>query len=133
MLRSYSTNIVHLGGTGAGQLAKLCNNALLMLNQAAIADILDLAERAGAEPGTAVEAMRLGSGNSAALGLFGTMITAATVDHLSAVETLDMDLFESAMRKVSVDAAAVTARRLSGAQRLHRVIDQLTSVDPTGD
>lgn len=38
--RSFARHVVHLGGTGSGQLAKLFNNTLLMMNQASIADIL---------------------------------------------------------------------------------------------
>lgn len=125
VLRTFATNIVRLGDAGAGQLAKLFNNALLMMNQASIADILDLAADAGADPVRLVEALKLGSANSAALGLFNTMITADTVDHLSAVQTFDMEIFDHALRESDADPAQVTARGLSGANRLRRVIDQL--------
>lgn len=40
---SFSHHIVRFGGTGAGQTAMLVNNALLTMNQASIAEIVDLA------------------------------------------------------------------------------------------
>ena len=116
---------VRLGGTGTGQMAKLFNNALLMLNQAAIADILDLAAQAGLNAGDLVDALRLGSADSRALRLMNTMVNRETVDHLAEVEALDMKLFDQAMRDAGVAAAETTARGLAGADRLHTVIDRL--------
>lgn len=125
VFRSFASNIVHVGGAGAGQMAKLFNNALLMLNQAAIADILELAARVGLYAPDLVDALRLGSADSRALQLMNTMVTPDTVDHLSAVEALDMELFDQAMHDAGIDAPATTARGLSGARRLPDVIDRL--------
>jgi 3-hydroxyisobutyrate dehydrogenase-like beta-hydroxyacid dehydrogenase len=125
VFRSFATNVVHVGTTGAGQLVKLFNNALLMLNQAAIADILDLGTRAGLHAQDLVDALRLGSADSRALRLMNTMITPDTVDHLSAVEALDMELFDQAMRDDGIDAATATRRGLAGALRLPEVIERL--------
>lgn len=125
VFQSFATNIVHVGGTGAGQMAKLCNNALLMLNQAAIADILDLATQTGMNAPDLVGALRLGSADSRALRLMNTMVNPDTVDHLSAVEALDMELFDQAMRDAHIPADAVTARGLAGARRLPEVIGRL--------
>jgi len=47
---SFATHVVHLGDSGAGQMAKLVNNALLMINQASITDILTLTVSAGPDP-----------------------------------------------------------------------------------
>lgn len=116
---------MHVGGTGAGQVAKLFNNALLMLNQAAIAGILELAAQSGLRAPDLVDALRLGSADSRALRLMNTMVNLDTVDHLSSVEALDMELFDRAMRDAGVDAGATTARGLSGAGRLPDVIDRL--------
>lgn len=93
-----------------------------MLNQAAIADILQLATFAGLSAPGVVEALRLGSANSRALELLNTMITADTVDHLASVEAFDAELFDRAMRDADLDAEAVTSRALTGAARLHEVI-----------
>jgi 3-hydroxyisobutyrate dehydrogenase-like beta-hydroxyacid dehydrogenase len=112
---SFSRHVAYLGGAGAGQTAKLLNNALLMLNQASIAEILDLAAGLELEPARLVEVLRLGSANSDALGHFGSFITTENVGHLSSVEALDMELFATAMRDAGVDAGAITARGLAGA------------------
>jgi 3-hydroxyisobutyrate dehydrogenase-like beta-hydroxyacid dehydrogenase len=122
---SFAAHVVHLGGGGTGQMAKLFNNALLMLNQAAIADVLDLAAQAGLHAGDLVDALRLGSADSRALRLMNTMVNLDTVDHLAKVEALDMELFDQAMRDAGVTAAETTARGLSGADRLRTVIDRL--------
>ena len=125
VFRSFSTHVVHSGATGAGQLAKLFNNTLLMLNQAGIADVVELATQAGMDPGALIEGLKLGSANSAALTLLNTMITTETVGHLSEVEALDMRLFEQAMQQAGVPAAETTDRGLSGALRLPDVIARL--------
>lgn len=125
VFRSFASNIVHVGGTGAGQMAKLFNNALLMLNQAAIADILKLATQAGLHASELIDALRLGSADSRALQLMNTMVNPDTVDHLSSVEALDMELFDHAMREAGIDAASTTARGLAGANRLPEVMGRL--------
>lgn len=125
VLRTFARHVVHAGPAGAGQLTKLFNNTLLMMNQAAIADVLELAKGAGLDPVALVDALRLGSATSAALTLLNTMVNPATVEHLSRVEALDMELFDTAMRNAGVDATAVTVRALSGANRLPDVIDRL--------
>jgi 3-hydroxyisobutyrate dehydrogenase-like beta-hydroxyacid dehydrogenase len=122
---SFATHVVHLGGAGTGQMAKLFNNALLMMNQAAIADVLELATRAGLNASDLVDALRLGSADSRALQLMNTMVNPDTVEHLSQVEALDMELFDQAMSDADVDASAATARGLAGANRLSEVIDRL--------
>ena len=115
---SFSRHVVHLGGAGAGQAAKLFNNTLLALNQAAIADIVGLAVRMGLDPERLVGALKLGSASSAALNLLNTMVTPDNVDHLSGVEALDIELFDTAVRAAGVDPGEVTERGLAGARGL---------------
>lgn len=124
---SFASAVLHLGGTGTGQTTKLFNNALLMLNQAAIADVLELAPQVGLHAAGLVDALKLGSADSRALQLMNAMVNPDTVDHLSTVEALDMELFDEAMRDAGVEAQATTDRGLSGARRLPDVIDRLNS------
>jgi 3-hydroxyisobutyrate dehydrogenase-like beta-hydroxyacid dehydrogenase len=114
-----------MGGPGAGQTTKLFNNTLLMLNQAAIAEIVELVAGVGLDPVSLLEALKLGSASSAALTLLNTMVTPDTVEHLSGVEALDMELFDTAMTEAGVDATEVTARALSGARRLPELVRRL--------
>jgi len=125
VFRSFAAHVVRLGGTGTGQTAKLFNNALLMMNQAGIADIVQQADGMGLEPIALVEALKLGSASSRALTLLNTMVTPGTVGHLAEVEALDMRLFDTAMTEGGVDASAITERGLDGARRLPELIDRL--------
>ena len=125
VFRSFSAHIVHLGDAGAGQTAKLFNNTLLMMNQASIAEVVAMAEPAGIAPRALVEALKLGSATSSALTLLNTMVTPDTVEHLSKVEAEDMAIFRAAMADAGVDAENVTARGLTGANRLPDLIRRL--------
>lgn len=122
---AFSARVVHLGGPGAGQTAKLFNNALLMLNQAAVGEVVGLADRLGLDLGPLVEVLRLGSGSSAALHLLGPMVRGDNVAHLSGVEALDMELFDRALKDAGVDPGPVTARGLAGAHGLPALVARL--------
>lgn len=122
---SFSRHVVYLGAAGAGQTAKLFNNALLMMNQAGIAEIVDLAAKLGMDPTRLVDVLKLGSASSAALTLLNTMVTLDNVEHLSSVEALDMELFDTAMRDADVDAGSVTARGMAGAHGLPGLLHRL--------
>ena len=125
LFEAFAAHVVRSGDTGAGQLAKLVNNALLMVNQAAIADVVALGIEAGIDPVALVEGLKLGSATSAALTLLNTMVTPDTVDHLAGVEALDMEIFDEAMRDAGVAAEPTTERGLSGARRLPELIARL--------
>ncbi|WP_329239384.1 NAD(P)-dependent oxidoreductase [Actinoallomurus sp. NBC_01490] len=127
---SFSRHVVHLGGAGAGQTAKLFNNALLMMNQANITEIVDLAIELGMDPARLVGVLKLGSASSAALTLLNTMVTLDNVAHLSSVEALDMELFDTAMREADLDPRAVTERGMAGARGLARLLHSLTPGNP---
>ncbi|MFD4637714.1 NAD(P)-dependent oxidoreductase [Lentzea sp. NPDC058436] len=129
---TYSAHVLHLGGHGAGQTAKLLNNALLMMNQASIAEILELAVRLGIDPISLAECLKLGSGASEALTRMPTnseVSLSGTATHLAQVELLDMELFDEAMNDAGVDAAAATARGIAGASSLVSVVALLNPLD----
>jgi 3-hydroxyisobutyrate dehydrogenase-like beta-hydroxyacid dehydrogenase len=118
---SFSRHVVYLGGPGSGQAAMLFNNALLLLNQDNIADIVELATQLRMDPSSLVDVLKLGSASSNALTLLNSMVTLDSVDHLARIEALDMQLFDTAMRDTGVNADSVTARGLTGASELHFV------------
>lgn len=130
VFEAFSAHVVHLGGSGAGQTAKLFNNALLMLNQRSIEDVVALAARMDLDLGRLVAVLRLGSASSAALSLLNTMVRPDNVEHLSKVEALDMELFDRALRDAGVDAGEVVERGLSGARGLPDLLDRLNSPTP---
>ncbi len=125
VFRSFANHVVHVGDAGAGQMAKLFNNALLAMNQASIADIVDVAVQARLKPVDLVEGLKLGSATSAALTLLNTTVTPETVEHLSKVQDLDIDLFAEALADVGVTAADLTSRSHSGCHRLPHLVARL--------
>lgn len=128
---SCSAHVLHLGSHGAGQLAKLLNNTLLMMNQAAISEIIDLAMQLSIDPIALAETLKLGSGASEALVRTPTnspVDLADTAAHLSQVELLDMDLFEQAMTDAGIDASGTTARGIVGATGLPTLVAILNPV-----
>jgi 3-hydroxyisobutyrate dehydrogenase-like beta-hydroxyacid dehydrogenase len=64
VLRAFCSDVVHVGGPGAGQTAKLVNNMLLWSNITAVVEGLRLAERLGVQRGPLVEGLLLSSANS---------------------------------------------------------------------
>lgn len=125
---TFSAHIVHLGPHGAGQLAKLINNTLLMMNRANIADVIELVTSVGIDPIPLVEAVKIGSGSSAVLQMLPTRSAVnfgSNAAHLTEVELLDTDIFASAMTDLGIDAAPVAARAASGARRLGDVLHVL--------
>ena len=125
VFEAFSAHVVRLGGSGAGQTAKLFNNALLMLNQRSIQEIVALAARMDLDLGALVDVLKLGSASSAALSLLNTMVRPDNVEHLSKVEALDMELFDRALRDAGIDGGEVTERGLSGARGLPDLLNRL--------
>jgi 2-hydroxy-3-oxopropionate reductase len=67
--------IVHVGGPGAGQVVKACNQIVVALNIAAVSEALVLGAKAGVEPAKIVEVLSGGFAGSRVLDVRGpTMI-----------------------------------------------------------
>lgn len=64
VLESYAGSVAHVGDVGAGQVAKLINNALLAANLAVADDALSLGGRLGLDPEALTIFLREGSGRS---------------------------------------------------------------------
>lgn len=65
VLRAYATSIVHVGDTpGSGQLAKMVNQALVVVNQLAASEALLLAQAAGMDLEATLSAVEGGAGGS---------------------------------------------------------------------
>ncbi len=63
--------ITHVGGTGAGQVAKAANQVIVGLNIGAVAEALVLAKAAGVDPGKVREALKGGFADSRILEVHG--------------------------------------------------------------
>jgi hypothetical protein len=79
------------------------------------------------DPSSLLEVLKLGSAASRALTLLNSMVRRDNVDHLSKVEELDMQLFDTAMTESGVNANFVTARGLIGARGLPALLRRLNS------
>jgi 2-hydroxy-3-oxopropionate reductase len=69
VLSCYAKNIVHIGPSGAGQVAKACNQICTIVNQLGAAEAMLLAERAGVDPRKVKEALMGGFAASRMLDL----------------------------------------------------------------
>jgi 3-hydroxyisobutyrate dehydrogenase-like beta-hydroxyacid dehydrogenase len=67
VFETFASTTVHLGPVGAGQAAKLLNNALFSANLAVADDALLLGEELGIDAAALAEFVRVGSGRSYAL------------------------------------------------------------------
>ncbi|WP_353234014.1 NAD(P)-dependent oxidoreductase [Diaphorobacter ruginosibacter] len=64
LLRYMASDVTLCGAVGCGQVVKLINNALVFENTVALAEMMVLGERAGVAPGTLLDAVSKGSGDS---------------------------------------------------------------------
>ena len=64
LLEHIGSDVTHCGGIGAGQVVKLINNTLVFEHVVALAEMMVVAERAGVAPGTLLDAVSKGSGDS---------------------------------------------------------------------
>jgi 2-hydroxy-3-oxopropionate reductase len=71
VLSAMGSSIVHVGGVGAGQIAKACNQLVVASTIEAVAEALALAAAAGVDPRRVREAMRGGFAASRVLELHG--------------------------------------------------------------
>ena len=69
VLSCYATHIVHIGPSGAGQIAKACNQICTIVNQLGAAEAMLLAERAGVDPRPVKEVLMSGFAASRMLDL----------------------------------------------------------------
>jgi 3-hydroxyisobutyrate dehydrogenase-like beta-hydroxyacid dehydrogenase len=64
LLRCFATDILHCGGIGTGQIAKLLNNMVLFEIGGAIAEALAIGRQSGIEPAVLLDALSNGSADS---------------------------------------------------------------------
>jgi 3-hydroxyisobutyrate dehydrogenase len=63
-LTAYATTITHVGSTGSGQLAKLVNQVLVVVNQLAVSEALLLAQAGGLDLSRTIDAVKGGAAGS---------------------------------------------------------------------
>lgn len=124
VFETFSKSVIHVGPTGAGQYAKLFNNALMMMNHKNAIDVLRLAEKLDLPVQPLLDVLRSGSAASFALQAVGPSITSENVQHLQSLELIDMQLFTGAVEDLGSQATPVIDRATSGAREL----DELTGI-----
>jgi 2-hydroxy-3-oxopropionate reductase len=67
LFEAMGRSITHVGGTGAGQVVKACNQIVVGMTLTAVAEALVLGSKAGVEPSKIVEAIRGGAARCWAL------------------------------------------------------------------
>jgi 3-hydroxyisobutyrate dehydrogenase len=117
-----AARFTRMGDSGAGQVAKLCNQAIVGSLVAVIAEAIRLAEAAGVDSKMLPEALRGGFADSLPLQIFGARMAARRFDPpLAAAATMLKDL---------QNAAAVAAEKqvwmpmVERALELYRALDQ---------
>jgi 2-hydroxy-3-oxopropionate reductase len=73
---AYAARVVHIGDSGAGQVAKACNQICTIVNQLGAAEAMLLAERCGVDPTRVLEALMGGFAASRMLELQGPKMIA---------------------------------------------------------
>jgi len=76
LLEKLGKTIVHVGPNGAGQVAKACNQMIMVSAIEAVAEAMLLAEKSGADPEKVRQALAGGSAGSRVLEVFGARMTA---------------------------------------------------------
>jgi 2-hydroxy-3-oxopropionate reductase len=80
VLSCYAATVVHIGPSGAGQVAKACNQICTIVNQLGAAEAMLLAERAGVDPARVKDALMAGFGASRMLDLQAPKMIARDFD-----------------------------------------------------
>lgn len=104
LLRSLGANITHLGPPGAGQTAKLVNQAIVAINIGAVAEGFALAARNGLDLSALRQALQGGFAWSAVMDVHGERIVAGDYEPGArlALHLKDLDLACAASRRVDL-------------------------------
>ena len=91
-LRAYAAQITHLGTSGAGQAAKLCNQIIVSTTVAAIAEALVFAERNGIDASRLPQALSGGWADSKPLQVFVPRMLQTQPESIGALATMLKDV-----------------------------------------
>ena len=91
-MRSYATNITHMGDSGTGQATKLCNQTIVATTVAAIAEAIVLAHRNGIDLSKLAQALAGGWADSKPLQVFAPRMIEPQAHSIGALSTMLKDL-----------------------------------------
>jgi 2-hydroxy-3-oxopropionate reductase len=92
ILAAYAARVTHMGGAGAGQTTKLCNQAIVTATVAAIAEAVGLARRSGIDAAKLPEALAGGWADSTLLRTFVPRMTQEGLAPIGALKTFQKDV-----------------------------------------
>lgn len=92
LLMAYASRVTHMGPTGCGQVAKLCNQTIVTATIAAIAESVALAQDAGVDAARLAEALAGGWADSTLLQIFVPRMTQAPGAAQATLDTMLKDL-----------------------------------------
>lgn len=122
ILDALGSNVVLMGGPGAGHIAKIVNQLIVGLTIEAVAEGLVLAERSGLDPGLVQQALRGGFADSKVMQIHGTRMIKREYTPGGKVKTQLKDL-RMALRLA--EAVRLTLPHLeSAASRYQQLVDQ---------
>ncbi len=122
----------HMGGHGAGQATKACNQLLLLVTAQGVSEALTLARRAGLDPAQVREALLAGMASSRVLDFFGDRMARRDFD--AGIESrlyhkdLDIVLGLAHELGVALPAGAVTMQLVNGLHGQGRGRDDLSAL-----
>jgi 3-hydroxyisobutyrate dehydrogenase len=123
LFEALGTLVVHVGGHGLGQAAKLCNNLCAGINMAALAQALALARREGLAPAVLYELLTSSTGDSRVLRTrFPAPVTETTPAAHGFAPMFTVDLMEKDLALAGQMAAehGLEAEPLAAALALYR-------------
>lgn len=104
-LQAIGKEIFYLGESGAGQVAKLCHNAVVATITAVVGEVFAVGAKAGVDPRKLAAVMDKGSAHNRVLSVFGPNILNGTYDNtIFSLNHMDKDLqlYLSAAREQQV-------------------------------
>lgn len=126
-----SQRVTHMGGNGAGQLAKSCNQMIVGCNLLVIAEMLAFAQASGIDASRMPDALAGGFADSQPLKIFGTrMARGVDTPRIGALATFRKDI-EQVVRLAAERGASVPMTQC--AAELYRDAGQHTEVGIDAD
>jgi 3-hydroxyisobutyrate dehydrogenase-like beta-hydroxyacid dehydrogenase len=127
VFEAFSSTIAYMGPPGAGQFAKLLNNASLLANLRNAEDIIAIGASTGINPRSLVEALKTGSGSSFALEFLAGEIAPEMMRHLPELWHKDIGHFSDAIRARRLPPSILEARAHESVEAFHTALAAIGS------
>ncbi len=92
IIHAYAARVTHMGDAGAGQMTKLCNQAIVCATVAGIAEAVGLAQAAGIDASRLPEALEGGWADSVLLRTFVPRMTEKGLAPIGSLKTFQKDI-----------------------------------------